>query len=199
MSEINCKECNKEFGSEDALSMHNKSKHYEEIKKPMINSKRKKKIKNWIYIILVIGVVFGLIYFVGSNSEVSHPSSPLDIYLEEHSQVGFHIHPFLEIEILGEKQIIPANIGITNSGMRVIHTHDSSGKLHIESPSPMPIYLKYFFTIWDKQFNQTCILDYCTDDSTSLTMFVNGVENNQYGDYVLQDGDIVKIVYQEIF
>ena len=142
--------------------------------------------------LLLIGFIPLLIFITSCSSQ---SENPLEINIKEHKQLALHIHIFLDIEILEEKQLIPTNIGITYNGMRIIHTHDSSGKLHIESIKPIPIYLKYFFTIWGKQFNKNCILDNCIEDGTSLTMFVNDLENKQYGDYVLQDGDRVKIVY----
>ena len=60
MSEFKCNECNKEFSSKEALEMHNNSKHFVKIKKPI----NKKKLRNWgiffgIVILLVLGA-YGL-------------------------------------------------------------------------------------------------------------------------------------------
>ena len=63
----------------------------------------------------------------------------------EEKTVALHIHPFLKIEILGEKQVISTDIGVSEKGMRVIHTHDTTGKLHIEAPYPHKFYLRDFF------------------------------------------------------
>jgi len=128
----------------------------------------------------------------------SKPIDPLQINLREHTNLALHIHPFLDIEILGEKHIIPADTGVSEKGMRVIHTHDTTGKLHVESPEPMDFYLKDFFTIWEKRFTNECIFDYCVDGNHSLKVFVNGVEDSRMGQVLLKDGDKIKIVYNKI-
>lgn len=72
MSELNCKKCDKEFGSLDALTMHNKSKHFQEIKKPMLSSINKNKIKNWIYLLIVIGIISGLSFLLNLELKSCH-------------------------------------------------------------------------------------------------------------------------------
>src|SRR5713226_790895 len=66
----------------------------------------------------------------------------------QHKNIAFHIHMTLEIYILGKKQVIPANAGIPKGCMHIIHTHDKTGELHIESPYYHQFHLKDFFTIW---------------------------------------------------
>jgi len=55
---IRCDRCDKEFGSEDALNMHNKSKHPELYKEPKvkISKEKKRKIRNWV--IFFIDTIF---------------------------------------------------------------------------------------------------------------------------------------------
>ena len=109
----------------------------------------------------------------------------------------------MTIEINGEQQNIPTNTGISDAGMRVIHTHDASGTLHVEPPYPVPLYLKDFFYIWgdttgeDKVFNETCIFDYCSNETHELNFFVNGQSNDEYGELKLEDRDSIRIVYEE--
>lgn len=65
-----------------------------------------------------------------------------------------HIHPYLRIIISGQSILIPAFVGIRElSGrgdcLEPLHTHDASGIIHIESPSPTQLYtLADFFAIW---------------------------------------------------
>jgi hypothetical protein len=114
-----------------------------------------------------------------------------------HKNVAFHIHTVLEIYILGKKQIIPKNAGIPRGCMHVIHTHDKTGELHIESPYYHQFHLKDFFTIWGKTFNRNCIFEYCVDGNHTLSFYVNGVENGEYENLPLRDGDAIRIVYSE--
>ena len=60
----------------------------------------------------------------------------------EHSSnpIVAHYHATLRIFIDGSEVSIASNIGIDDSecdGMRGIHTHDETGKLHIETPTQM--------------------------------------------------------------
>lgn len=121
---------------------------------------------------------------------------PLQINLKDHNELAMHIHPVVEIEINGQPHLIPANVGITSAGMRVIHTHDASGTLHVESPYPYSFYLSDFFTIWGKNFNDSCIFNFCEDDTHDLKIFLNGEETDLGPALLLQDKDRIKIVYE---
>jgi len=115
----------------------------------------------------------------------------------QHKNVAFHIHTVLEIYILGKKQVIPKNAGIPRGCMHVIHTHDKTGQLHIESPYYHQFHLKDFFTIWGKTFNRNCVFEYCVDENHILSFFVNGIESDDYENLPLRDGDVIRIVYIE--
>ena len=81
--------------------------------------------------------------------------------------------------------------------MRVIHTHDSTGKIHIESPYQYQFYLRDFFTVWNKNFNSNCIFEYCVDNENELLFYVNNEMNNEYENLPLNDKDMIKIIYKE--
>ena len=175
-----------------------REKQREEIRAQHESELRAKKTKKYVLISAVILVVLVLAFiFLRSISKVGTYTRDniLDLNLKEHKSVSLHIHPVLEIEILGEKQEIPTNIGVSSSGMRVIHTHEPGGTIHVESPYPQEFYLKDFFTVWGRNFNSTCIFEYCTDEGHKLSVFVNGLPNEEYGELILRDGDIIKIVY----
>lgn len=74
---VKCEKCDKEFGSEEALNMHNKSKHPELYKEPKRKSTgyQKKKILNWsIFIIIIIAIIGGII-FLFLNTKTLPPTS----------------------------------------------------------------------------------------------------------------------------
>ena len=155
----------------------------------------KKKFK-WIIFsaILLVALIFAFARFFNKNAG---EENILEVNLREHKNLALHIHPFLEIEILGQQYTIPANTGISAKGMRVIHTHDSTGKLHVESPYPHQFYLKDFFSVWKKSINSSCIFDYCEDDAHVLEFYVNGVKSEERENLSLKDGDAIKIVYKK--
>lgn len=143
---------------------------------------------------ILIPITLLLILFLSGCS--SQSEDILKLNLREHKNLALHIHPFLEIEVNGIKQVIPANVGISGQGMRVIHTHDDTGKLHIESPYAHQFYLKDFFTIWGKTLSSTCIFGNCADANHTLQFFVNGAKSMDKENIPLKDGDRIKVVYK---
>jgi|TARA_B100001996_G_scaffold335759_1_gene286633 hypothetical protein len=122
------------------------------------------------------------------------------VCLEGHDGLVTHTHVSLSIEIDGEQYPVGPNVGISDStcqGMRGIHTHDDSGTLHIETPSPMDAPLGAFFQIWGKEFSDSQVIDSMVDENTEIVMYVNGESSDQFGSYSMQDGDIIEIVYRD--
>ncbi len=74
MSNIECTACNKEFDSQEALTMHNQAKHAQEVKTPMFSSWRKKNIKNWMYILIFLGIIISVVYFSSSTIKTLPPT-----------------------------------------------------------------------------------------------------------------------------
>ena len=93
----------------------------------------------------------------------------------------YHVHTHLTVYLNGEALAIPQNIGIESGPPRcfyTIHTHDHSGKLHVEAAAPGTFTLGQFFAIWGETLNSTTLADltgmpvvvYVTDEGdTSAT------------------------------
>ena len=111
------------------------------------------------------------------------------------SRKGIHWHPHLSIYIKGKQQEIPNNLGI--SGVhQPVHTHDSSGTLHLEIGGVVTkdkIKLDNFFKIWGKKFSSECVVDEC---GGKVTMLVNGKENKDFENYLMKDKDNIDIRYE---
>ena len=74
----------------------------------------------------------------------------------------YHVHPHLTIYLNGEALAIPQNIGIESGPPRcfyTIHTHDHSGKIHIESNGTGTFTLGQFFAVWGVTLNSTTLAD----------------------------------------
>lgn len=116
--------------------------------------------------------------------------------LDSHNGVAMHIHPMLAIVIDGENYPIPENAGIDTEicpgAMHVTHTHDESGRLHVEGPQLVDVPLEVFFDVWGKHFDSTGIFDY--RDGT-ITMTVNGTESTAYQNLILEDEQEIVITY----
>lgn len=111
------------------------------------------------------------------------------------SRSGIHWHPHLSIYIKGKQQEIPKNLGI--SGVhQPVHTHDSSGTLHLEIGGVVTkdeTKLDNFFRIWGKKFSSECAIDEC---GGKVIMLVNGKENKDFENYLMKDKDNIEIRYE---
>ena len=71
----------------------------------------------------------------------------------------FHIHSHLSIFVNGEARAIPANVGnvetATTDCHYYVHTHDRSGKIHIEPPVASSFTLGQLFAIWGQPLSAT--------------------------------------------
>lgn len=119
------------------------------------------------------------------------------------SRNGLHWHPKLSIIIDGEKQKLPADIGISGTGHEEIHTHDKDAKdgvVHMEMSGIVTkdeTKLGNFFRIWGEEFTATQILDKKNGLEGNVKMIVNGKENKEFGNYLMEDKDSIEIRYEK--
>ncbi len=129
--------------------------------------------------VLVAIIVVAILALPKSSSAV-----PLPGYLDRcvTGSLVIHSHPQLFINISGRAYLIPTNLGINGGCFRPLHTHDSSGVIHIETDSVYSYSLGDFFKIWGNWannptmaiFNSTQIFNYHADGiSHRLIMTVN--------------------------
>ncbi|TSC90755.1 MAG: hypothetical protein G01um10142_246 [Parcubacteria group bacterium Gr01-1014_2] len=151
-----------------------------------------------VKIIIIIIVLLSVIWLVNLNSAKNEEAN-FDLMSKcvQHINASLHIHPELEIIINGEKQAIPANIGITSDCMRPVHTHDQAGIIHIEWKTKRDFPLSDFFRVWGKTFNQNQILDYRTDEGHEIILTVNGQRSEEYENLIMRDRDRISIIYQK--
>ncbi|MEK6872597.1 MAG: hypothetical protein AABW90_01125 [Nanoarchaeota archaeon] len=192
-----CKPCGKEFAGLEALNSHKKDKHH--IKEEEKESTYRKMYFYLFAIFIIVFIVFLAYSFVSGEDECSKPAKETNI--GGHKNLELHIHPHLKIIIDEKQETVPKDIGIAYGIMRPIHTHDDSGKIHIEDHCKRNFTLKDFFSIYEKDFNSQCIFDKCIDDNTSnnkgsLKMFVDGKESQEFENLVLKDKQEIVIEYK---
>lgn len=117
------------------------------------------------------------------------------------STQGVHWHPHLTIYVNGEKQDIPANIGIGlqyagmptyDSSMRMtaMHTHEPDGIIHLEFPGRVAeedIRFGNFFRIWGKSHEEF---------GSVASVTINDKETDNFLEYPLRDGDVIVMNYE---
>jgi hypothetical protein len=93
-----------------------------------------------------------------------------------HEGTVLHIHQHLDLFVNGRRVPVPADIGIDASAgfLSPIHTHDTSGVIHVESPVVTKFTLGEFFDVWGVRFTRSCIGGYCTSGDRTLRVYVNG-------------------------
>jgi hypothetical protein len=88
--------------------------------------------------------------------------------------VVLHIHQHLDIFVNGKHETVPAQIGIYDGQFLTdLHTHDTTGVMHVESPGKREFSLGEFFGVWGVRLTSTCIGGYCKP-KTPWRMYLNG-------------------------
>jgi len=137
-----------------------------------------------LFIITSIVILILLTWTVWSKSLVSKNPDTL-------ATNGLHWHSTLEIYMKGEKVEIPANIGLMG-GHNPIHTHDedsTQGVIHMEFGGLVKksdTRLGQFFNIWNKDIGSF---------GQNMKMTVNGIENVEFANYEMRDGDKIELRY----
>lgn len=151
---------------------------------------KKQKILSIFLWVVFIAAVSWLVFWVATL-----PKIPQGEFL---SKNGLHWHVTLNIKIKGEDVAIPAGIGL-GAVHNPIHTHDPDDVVHLEFDGIVKkedVALKNFFKVWGKDFSKESILGNKTGDGGTVKMFINGKENTEFENYLMQDGDKIEIVYE---
>ena len=150
-----------------------------------------------------------------SLNQTSTADSPDPLALEclDHSGLARHDHVTLQIFIDGSPYTIESAIGIqtdicngNENYMHTIHTHDDTGRLHVELNEAGNISLGVFFDIWGYHFDSTGIFDHRANETHEMAMYVhasneNATEENRvtsFDDYLIDIGDVIDVHFRPI-
>jgi len=90
----------------------------------------------------------------------------------------YHVHTHVSIFLNGEALAVPAEVGIvrpaTGDCFYSIHTHDKSGKIHVEAAAPGIFTLGQLFAIWGQPLEASNIAG-LTGMPVALYVTDNGV------------------------
>jgi len=86
-----------------------------------------------------------------------------------------HIHQHLDIYVDGRPVPVPALVGIDPAvGFAPLHVHDTSGVIHVESPTVRGYTLGQFFAVWGVRLTSSCLGGYCASGDRRLRVYVDG-------------------------
>ena len=122
---------------------------------------------------------------------------PLGLNALSAEALTYHVHQHLDIWVNGKKQQVPALIGINDGAfITELHTHDSSGIIHVEAGKEFPYTLGQFFGVWGLRLSKTCIGAYCATAATPLKVYLDGKPyTGDPNDLVLKNHEEIAIVY----
>jgi hypothetical protein len=109
----------------------------------------------------------------------------------------FHIHSHLSIFVNGQARAIPANVGIIGTATTdchyYIHTHDHSGKIHIEPPSATTTTLGQLFAIWGQPLTATNVAG-----MNNMPIYFYVTENNAVTQFTGDPATIAMLSHRHI-
>ena len=141
----------------------------------------------------------------GTNVSTDTSDEPIPLAeqcLDGHSNLAMHIHPWLKLTVRGSDIPIPSSMGIDTSvcpnAMHVLHTHDDTGKLHIETYEPITVNLSLFFAVWNISQLGDNSFDPLFLDMDNVTITIDGVEQTVgMEDVIFEDEISIDIVFDD--
>lgn len=171
---------------------------------------RRRKAAFWALTALTVALVAaGAVALVAFSPPPTAPSAPPPGAAED---IPMHIHPHLAILRGQQEANLPPDIGSNPNhwnfhdldtysqapGFAPIHTHDSTGDIHVESTVTRAYTLGEFFAIWGQPFGPDQVVDLVPDANHTLTMKVDGVESTAWGSLVLEDQQQIEVHYDTV-
>jgi hypothetical protein len=109
----------------------------------------------------------------------------------------YHTHALLHIYNDGLLIPIAPNIGIDRAkkAYSSVHTHDSTGIVHMESKVPHKFKLGDFFVIWGVRFGDASLGSLVNKGDKQVRVYVNGKQISDPVNHVMRDKDNISIGY----
>jgi len=106
-----------------------------------------------------------------------------------------HYHAHLDIFVNGKSQPVAASIGrVDQSFFSPLHTHATSGLIHIEAASDLRFTLAMLFTEWGVRLTDNCVGGYCRP-ATTISAYVDGkADSEPLPNIALKRGEEIALV-----
>ena len=120
-------------------------------------------------LLLVLVVLLG-----GCNPPATpSPSSASNVPCGPSEVLIHHEHSHLTIVVRGQLRTVPANIGITATQICWLHTHDTSGIIHVEAADNRTFTLGDFFGVWRQPLSATVLAGERAGSGEAILVTVN--------------------------
>lgn len=174
------------------LKKTQKQQEREKFQGGVARKRQTKNILTYAIIILLIGGLGYLVYYLSSNK------------VQPYTSGSVHWHATVDIEVCGQRQDLPRIApGEGHRGLPLLHTHDDN-TIHIEGQvfKKEDISLGRFMSAVGAPFFNTTIMDMHNGDVCENTgkpgtvkLIINDAPNDQWRDFVPKDGDAIKIIF----
>ncbi|NHI03789.1 hypothetical protein DYY67_0859 [Candidatus Nitrosotalea sp. TS] len=124
------------------------------------NNKGSKSKNKLIAIGIIAAIAAGVAYYLHeSDNTVDKAFAAIDgIPCETQEYTTYHVHAHLDVFVNGQHITVPQYVGIMAGGpnnqqfvcLYWLHTHDTTGIMHIESPQETNFTLNQFLDVWKK-------------------------------------------------
>jgi hypothetical protein len=106
-----------------------------------------------------------------------------------------HYHAHLDIFVNGYSEPVAASIGRANGAVfSPLHTHASSGMIHIEAPRDQKFTLGMLFTEWGVRLTGDCVGGYCRS-GIAVSAYVDGRRSREpMPDIIFRKGEEIALV-----
>lgn len=111
---------------------------------------------------------------------------------------ALHIHAHLDVIVDGKPVNVPAQIGVDESTQQIspLHTHNTTGIVHVESPTQAQFTLGQFFTEWQVSLSATNLGGLTADQTHLFKVYINGQpDTGDPAGVVLKAHDEIALVY----
>lgn len=124
---------------------------------------------------------------------------PIDgIHCDREEGAAEHIHAYLGLFDRGRPVTVPAAVGIPQGAdcLYWVHTHNTDGFIHIESPVRRSFTLGEFFDVWGPELSWTQAASLKAPRGQRLTIWVDGARWNGHDPRAIRLHDHQTIVIQ---
>ena len=122
---------------------------------------------------LVGAIVLAIVLGACGQSAAPGPSPVPNVPCGSSEVLIHHVHAHLTILIRGQIKTVPAYVGITATQICWLHTHDTSGIIHVEAGDSRTFTLGDFFAVWHQPLSQTAIGAESVGNGESIQATVN--------------------------
>lgn len=191
-TEKKCNICGEEFENSDKLKQHIKESHQEKTKAKTQVSKSSRYKATGIAAAIAVAIII-VVYFSDSATSTGTIQG---VGCDPLEGTVSHIHAHLDLVVDSKPITIPAEIGIKpNECLYWLHTHNTSGVIHIESPQLTTFTLGQFIQVWDNTAGISPTFEGVTHGDKNIKVFVNGTEvKNSYENIKLSVHDEIVLV-----